>query len=154
MSEWHPIAAGIASDTPTSLTGALALSDESLTPKWRVFADDVDTDQASWSVSPGEWTVLGLRPADEEVVDLTHVRAMFRLTGPDASRLLSKICALDLGDDMFPNTSAARTLVAGVATELVKDDREGVPSYLILPSRSFGQYLHTVILDAGVEFGL
>jgi sarcosine oxidase gamma subunit len=61
---------------------------------------------------------------------------------------------LDLGDDTFPEGAAARTLVAGVATELVRDDRDAVGSYLILPSRSFGRYIYDVILDAGEEFGL
>jgi heterotetrameric sarcosine oxidase gamma subunit len=107
----------------------------------------------AWSVSPGEWTVIGDRP-DGDVVDLTSVRAMFRLTGANAPRILAKICALDLGDEMFPEKAAARTLVAAVATELVRDDQEGVRSYLILPSRSFGRYMHDVILDAGGEFGL
>ena len=130
----------------------LTLTDLGKTPKWRLFGDHTAEDLA-WSVSPGEWTVLGDRP-DGDVVDLTSVRAMFRLTGVDAPRLLAKICALDLGDDIFPEGAAARTLVAGVATELVRDDQDGVPSYLILPSRSFGRYMHDVILDAGGEFGL
>jgi heterotetrameric sarcosine oxidase gamma subunit len=106
-----------------------------------------------WSVTPGEWTVLGNRPSDE-VVDLTHVRSMFRLTGAEAAELLNRICTLDLSDGMFPNGAAARTLVAGVATEVVRDDIETTPSYLILPSRSFGTYLWDVIEDAGGELDL
>lgn len=106
-----------------------------------------------WSVSPGEWTVLGPRPSTGRVVDLTHVRAMFRLTGTDARRVIAKLCALDLADHMFPDLAAARTLFAGVATELVRDDLDE-PSYLILPSRSFAVYLHGTIVDAGIEFGL
>lgn len=129
----------------------LALTDLGHEPKWRTFTEPVGG--FSWSVSPGEWTVLGYRP-DGEVVDLTSVRAMFRLTGTDGSRLLAKICALDLDNDKFTNGSAARTLVAGVATELVRDDQDGVTSYLILPSRSFGRYMRETILDAGGEFGL
>jgi len=130
----------------------LTLTDLGNTPKWRLFGDHAAGDLA-WSTSPGEWTVLGDRP-DGDVVDLTSVRAMFRLTGADAPRLLAKICALDLGDDVFPEGAAARTLVAGVATELVRDDQDDVRSYLILPSRSFGRYMHDVIRDAGGEFGL
>jgi sarcosine oxidase gamma subunit len=130
----------------------LTLTDLGKTPKWRLFGDHAARDLA-WSVSPGEWTVIGGRP-DGDVVDLTSVRAMFRLTGVDAPRLLAKICALDLGDDVFPEGAAARTLVAGVATELVRNDQDGAPSYLILPSRSFGRYMQDVILDAGGEFGL
>jgi sarcosine oxidase gamma subunit len=55
---------------------------------------------------------------------------------------------------MFPNGAAARTLFAGVATEIVRDDQGEVPSYLLLPSRSYSTYVLDVILDAGTELGL
>lgn len=145
------------------LTGdGLTLSDISFVPKWRTFSGYRDIgpgtsrkqdERLVWSVSPGEWTSIGPGPGDG-AVDLTHVRAMFRLTGDHASRVMAKICALDLSDDMFPNGGAARTLVAGVATELVRDDRNGTQSYLLLPSRSYGRYMHGVLVDAGGEFGL
>jgi sarcosine oxidase, subunit alpha len=138
-------------------SGPLTLTDESLVPKWRVFGDEFadvapgtsrrDGDGLIWSVSPGEWTALGPRPPGD-VMDLTHVRAMFRLTGEDACDVLSRVCALDLGDAMFPAGAAARTLVAGVATEIVRDDQAGSPSYLLLPSRSFGLYLYETLVDA------
>lgn len=141
--------------------GELTLADVSSTPKWRVF-DGYDiasgTSQGSgddlvWSVSPGEWTVLGDRP-DGETVDLTHVRTMFRLTGEDAAALINRVCGLDLTDGMFPSGAAGRTWFAGVATELIRDDRDGLPSYLIVPSRSYSTYIEEVIHDAGAEFGL
>ena len=152
MSERNPIPAG---------PDDLALSDVSLTPKWRVFTGEVrpgtsrrSDDQLVWSVSPGEWTVLGSRPNEGLVVDLTHVRAMFRLTGANAPGLIAKLCALDLGEGMFPDGAAARSLFAGVATELIRDDQIGVRSYLILPSRSFGLFVQEAIIDAGEEFGI
>lgn len=110
-------------------------------------------DSLAWSVSPGELTVLGRRP-DGDVVDLTHVRAMFRLTGDRAGTLINRVCGLDLTDGMFPNGAAARTLFAGVATEIVREDADGVPSYLIVPSRSFSTYIRDVMIDAGKEFGI
>lgn len=159
MSELSPIPV----DSLRDLTAnELTLTDISFMPKWRVFSGYHDIgpgtsqklgERLVWSVSPGEWTLVGPGP-DGEVVDLTHVRAMFRLTGDHAPRVMAKICALDLSDDMFPDGGAARTLVAGVATELVRDDRHGAQSYLILPSRSFGRYMHSVLVDAGSEFGL
>lgn len=139
----------------------LSLTDLSPTPKWRVFSgyeqvrpgtSQGSGDSLVWSVTPGEWAVLGSRPDD--AVDLTHVRAMFRLTGADAAALINRVCALDLSDGMFPNGAAARTLFAGVATEIVRDDENSTPSYLLLPSRSFSTYVLDVILDAGAEFGL
>lgn len=143
------------------LVADLSLTDLSPTPKWRVFAGHESvvpgTSSGSgetlvWSVTPGEWTVLGDRP--EDAVDLTHVRAMLRLTGDDTATLINRVCALDLSDAMFPNGAAARTLFAGVATEIVRDDEGDTPSYLLLPSRSYSTYLLGVILDAGAEFGL
>lgn len=139
----------------------LALSDESGVPKWRVFEGfhlAPGTAKGSgetlvWSVSPGEWTVCG-DPPDGESVDLRHVRSAFRLTGDDAATVINRVCALDLSEGMFPSGAAARTLFAGVATEVVRDDVGDRPSFLILPSRSFGRYILEVILDAGAEFGV
>lgn len=140
----------------------LSVRDLGPTSLWRVFSGPAGVgpgtsarsgDALAWSVSPGEWSVLGPRPQGE-AVDLTHVRAVFRLTGANAAPLLNKLCSLDLGDEMFPPGAAGRTLVAGVATELVRDDVDGSPSYLVVPSRSFAAYLHGVILDAGREFAL
>ncbi len=139
----------------------ISLTDLSPTAKWRAFdgyeqvrpgTSQGSGDSLVWSVTPGEWTVLGSEP--DNAVDLTHVRAMFRLTGADAVALINRVCALDLSDGMFPNGAAARTLFAGVATEMVRDDEDGIPSYLLLPSRSFSTYVLDVILDAGAEFGL
>lgn len=139
----------------------LSLTDLSPTPKWRVFSGHEGVapgtsagsgDDLVWSVSPGEWTVLGDQP--EGAVDLTHVRSMFRLTGAEAASLINRACALDLTEGMFPNGAAARTLFAGVATEIIRDDEDGIPSYLLLPSRSFSTYVLDVILDAGAEFGI
>jgi len=145
----------------SGLVAELTLQDLSQISKWRVFGGyDVrpgtstgDGDELVWSMSPGEWMVLGARP-EGDVVDLTHVRSMFRLTGDQAAELLNRICALDLSDGMFPTGASGRTLVAGVVTELVRDDVEDVPSYLILPSSSFGRYLWGTIEDAGVGFDL
>jgi sarcosine oxidase gamma subunit len=139
----------------------LTLTDVSQTGKWRVFSGYETVgpgtatrsgDELAWSVTPGEWTVLGERPGD--AVDLTHVRALFRLTGQDAATLINRVCGLDLSDGMFPSGAAARTLFAGVATEIVRDDEDEKPSYLLLPSRSFSTYILEVILDAGAELGL
>lgn len=139
----------------------LTLTDLSPLPKWRVFdgyhlrpgTSKGTGEELVWSVTPGEWTVLGDKP-DRETVDLTHVRAMLRLTGDEASTLINRVCGLDLGDGIFPSGAAARTLFAGVATEIVRDDVDDTPSYLIVPSSSFKAYILEVIEDAGAELGL
>lgn len=118
---------------------------------------------------PGEWLALG--PAGEQrvlldllkgvgdragelvtVVDQTHGRALVRLTGAQAAELLAKECAIDLA--ARADGSALRTGVAGLATDVVRDDRAGVPSYLLHCERSSGAYLYDVLSDAGAEFGI
>lgn len=103
----------------------------------------------AFGVSPGEWIVIGGRPDGNDVVDLTHVRGAFRLTGTGARSVLEHVCALDLSDAMTPDGAAARTLVAGVATELVRDDAAGEPSYLLLMSRSFARSVWERLEAAG-----
>jgi sarcosine oxidase, subunit alpha len=92
------------------------------------------------------------------VIDVTHGRALMRLSGPDSQRLLAKVCAIDLSDAVTPDGAAFRSSVAKVATDVVRDDLpspEGtVPSYLLHCERSSGQYLFDALLDAGREFGV
>jgi heterotetrameric sarcosine oxidase gamma subunit len=124
------------------------LRDESHLAKWRIWegASEVALGTARHqggslivAVAPGEWMVVGDKPNVAEVIDMTHVRAAIRLTGVGARALLECVCALDLSESMTPDGAAARTLVAGVATELIRDDVAGEPSYLLLMSRSFAR---------------
>lgn len=117
---------------------------------------------------PTEWLLLGpvgsapaagLPPeaTDDEhvsVVNVTHGRALVRLTGDDAPRLLAKVCAIDLSDKVTPDGAAFRSSVAKVATDVVRDDVAGDRSYLLHCERSSGQYFFNALLDAGREFGI
>ncbi|GLZ49078.1 hypothetical protein Acsp06_52630 [Actinomycetospora sp. NBRC 106375] len=133
---------------------------------------------------PGEWLVLGapgtagaLRAAVEQrlagtgeftsVLDLTHGRALVRLHGAAAPAVLAGVCAIDLADAVTPDGSAFRTSVAGVVTDVVRDDlggtqrsgaaasdNGGVRSYLLHCERSSGRYLADALLDAGRLSGL
>ena len=115
---------------------------------------------------PGEWLVLGepdrgvesladlqqlTSQCDEltSVVDLTHGRALLRLSGQDGVRVLSKVCAVDFAEDVTPNGSSFRSSVAKVVTDVVRDDQDGMPSYLLHCERSSGQYLAEALVDAG-----
>jgi sarcosine oxidase, subunit alpha len=120
--------------------------------------------------APGEWLLLcagadsgrteklqaRLAGLEEliSVVDVTHGRALLRLTGPRAADLLAKVCAIDLADDVTPDGAALCTSTAKLVTGLVRDDMDGAPSYLLHCERSSGQYLWDALLDAGVEFGI
>jgi len=122
---------------------------------------------------PGEWFVLAppgaaaaaagwlgtmaTDSAPEEfvsVVDLTHGRALMRITGPDAAELMARLCGADLDDYMAPDGAALRAPVAGVATDIIRDDRTGVPSYLLHCERSSGQYLFGALVSAGESLGI
>jgi heterotetrameric sarcosine oxidase gamma subunit len=122
---------------------------------------------------PGEWHVLAppgaaaavadwlatvaADAAGDEFVsmtDLTHGRALVRITGPDAAGLLARLCGTDLEDDMAPDGAALRSAVAGVATDIIRDDRAAVPSYLLHCERSSGQYLFGALVSAGESLGI
>jgi len=145
---------------------------------------------------PGEWLLIGppgqagvlagrlggvLSPGSGDGatwVDLTHGRALVRLTGPDARRVLTRLCGVDLGDDITPDGAALRTSVATVATDVIRDDAAAggsdshhdnhhdndsdangdatgsSPSYLLHCERSSGQYLFDALLRAGADFGI
>jgi heterotetrameric sarcosine oxidase gamma subunit len=121
---------------------------------------------------PGEWLLLaapGQGPAltgrvsdlaarfPGEVItatDVTHGRALIRLTGSRAVDVLAKVCGIDTGDGITPDGAAFRTSVAAVATDVIRDDTGGVPSYLLHCERSSGAYLFGELLAAGGEFGI
>lgn len=115
---------------------------------------------------PDEWTILG--PADRSwalverldrsghvsVIDHTHSRALFRLTGPEAASVLEKLCSLDWNDHMTPDGAAVSASVAKVTCDIVRNDVDGTRSYLISCDRSYGQYLFDAMLDARHEFAI
>ena len=122
---------------------------------------------------PGQWLVLAppgtadavasrlegiaADSAPEELVsvtDLTHGRALIRLAGDRAADLLGRLCPADLHDDMAPDGTAFRSPVAGLATDLVRDDHAGTLSYLLHCERSSGQYLFDALVAAGESFGV
>ena len=120
---------------------------------------------------PGEWLVLAgvgessaaraqLAEAAADVgelvsvVDLTHGRALVRLTGACSADLLAKVCGIDLAPSVTPDGTAFRSSVAGVVTDVVRDDAGPVASYLLHCERSSGQYLFDRLLDAGAEFAI
>jgi len=112
---------------------------------------------------PGQAAELGARfdrLADRvpgelvSVLDLTHGRAMMRLTGPRAADVLAAVCGINLSDTNTPNGAAFRSSVAALATDVIRDDVAGVRSYLLHCERSSGQYLFDALLSVGRDFGI
>ena len=87
-------------------------------------------------------------------LDWTHGRALFRVTGYSAPRMLEKVCSLDWSDPMTPDGAVASASVAKVTCDIARNDVDGTPSYLVFCDRSFGQYLFDALIDAGDESGL
>jgi heterotetrameric sarcosine oxidase gamma subunit len=86
--------------------------------------------------------------------DLTHGRALMRLTGAHGDDVLAKVCGIDTSDGITPDGAAFRSSVAAVATDVIRDDTGGVRSYLLHCERSSGGYLFGELLAAGSEFGI
>ncbi len=121
--------------------------------------------------APGEWLLLApVGSADETVqryrsllvdatdglttvMDLTHGRALMRVSGVATLDLLRRVTAVDLDDRFVPQGAALRTSLARVVTDVVRDDIAGGPSYLLHCERSSGRYLVESMLAAGADFG-
>jgi heterotetrameric sarcosine oxidase gamma subunit len=121
---------------------------------------------------PGEWLLLAAPGEAPELasrlasiaakapgehvtwVDLTHGRALIRLTGSTSVNVLARICGIDTSDEITPDGAAFRTSVAAVATDIVRDDRGGTRSYLLHCERSSGDYLFSAVLRAGADYGI
>jgi heterotetrameric sarcosine oxidase gamma subunit len=121
---------------------------------------------------PGEWLLIappgraadvaarldevaGRVPGEAvSVTDLTHGRALIRLTGPNAADVLAAVCGIDLSDAATPDGAAFRSSVAALATDVIRDDVAGVRSYLLHCERSSGQYLFDALLSAGRDLGI
>ncbi|MDE0067661.1 MAG: hypothetical protein OXN44_12425 [Acidimicrobiaceae bacterium] len=116
------------------------------------------------AIRPDEWLLLGSANDVEALlatarfdasvnrIDITHSRLCLRLTGARSASALEKVCSLDFDDTMFPDGATGSASVAKVSSDLIRDDIDGEPSYLLLADRSFGQYLYDAIHDATTEF--
>lgn len=176
------IASPITTTYPVNGDAALTIADESATAKTLVRSDQeqfgvgfgasgAHGDAIVAGTRPDEWTILGSVEAVEaaeaaidrggftSVIPFTHGRALFRITGDDATRMLEKVCGIDWSDSMTPNGAVVSASVALTTCDIIRNDLdkgEGSTkrSYLLMMDRSFAQYLFDALLDAGEEFNL
>ena len=121
------------------------------------------TGPAEWlHVSPGGdgWALerellRAAGPASGTVVDVSHGRAVLRLTGAPVRELLAGFCPIDLHPRGFPAGRCTQTLFGKMTVLLhaLDDDRAGGDAFEIYVSRSFADALAEAVLSAGHEYG-
>lgn len=105
-------------------------------------------------VGPGEWLVVSTDAPELDgamVVDQSHGRTLFRLSGPDAVRVLMKGVAVDIAGGTF-HVGASATMAFGHLT--INLARIEDKMFEIVGMRSFAESLYHDIKLAGREFGL
>jgi heterotetrameric sarcosine oxidase gamma subunit len=109
------------------------------------------------NVGPGEWQVASSdalqSPAIDGamVADQSHGRALLRLTGPDAVRILMKGTGVDIEGGAFPVGSSANMAYGHLTINLMRvADRR----FELIVGRSFAESLYHDLKVAGREFGL
>ena len=93
-------------------------------------------------------------PSLVTVTDVTHGRFEFRIVGPAAPRLLSKVCGLDFAAAAFPDRRSRETSVARVKALVVRADAGDLPAYRVLGGRALGAYVWDILMEAGAELGI
>ncbi len=88
------------------------------------------------------------------VTDVSHGRSEFWLMGPHSRAAMSKVCGLNLGEDVFPDGAAAQSNVAKTTQLILRQDLSGVCCFVLIGPRSYGDYLWRVMTQAGKEWEL
>lgn len=116
-----------------------------------------------FGVGPGRWLLVAPRSQDlparlagrippdvAAITDLSHARAVVRVSGPDTRRMLAKMCPLDLDASVFTAGRCALTVLgqAGVLLAAVSD--EVIDVFL---SRSYAVSAWESLTDAAAEYG-
>jgi len=117
------------------------------------------------AVAPGTWLLADTTGAAPEpaalraalrgfatVVDLSHARTAFLLTGPAAAQTIAKFCSIDLAGGAFPAGSATNTRLGHIGMTLTHLD--DAPSFEILVYRGYAEHAFEALVNAGAEFRL
>lgn len=106
-------------------------------------------------LAPGEWLVTGSETDVERVrtrcaeaagnlglmVDITHARATFELSGPKAASALATHCPLDFGDEAMPVGAARRSTFSDTGFFISRrPDRAGQPCFRLIFDQSMAGY--------------
>jgi len=94
--------------------------------------------------------VAGWRARPADVVDVTTAYAALRIAGPLARELFARFCALDLRPHVTPPGAFRPGSVARTPGVVLC---EAPDTYLALVGAALGEYLWTVVEDAGRHLG-
>jgi heterotetrameric sarcosine oxidase gamma subunit len=109
------------------------------------------------SVGPGEWALVSGDAAQAPaidgamVVDQSHGRTLFRLSGPDAIAILMRGVAVDLSGGALPVGAAASMAFGHLSVNLA---RTADNAFELIVGRSFAESLYHDLRQAGRSFGL
>ncbi|MGI9335393.1 MAG: sarcosine oxidase subunit gamma [Gammaproteobacteria bacterium] len=122
--------------------------------------------RAIW-MGPKEWLIVSppqrteglqtklqyrLRRHHAAVVDVSHSRVIFGLSGAEARQVLCKGCAIDLHPRVFGPGQCVQTRLA--RCHMLLHQLDDAPGYDIYIHRSFARYAWAWLLDAGSEYGI
>lgn len=111
-------------------------------------------------LAPGEWLVTGNEADVEHVrlhcsetagslglmVDVTHARAAFELSGAAARSVLSAHCPLDLGDEAMPIGAAKRSMFSDAGFFISRrSDRDSQPCFRLIFDQTMADYAERLL---------
>lgn len=97
---------------------------------------------------------LARLPGCGHITPVTSGLAAFRLVGPRARDVLSRVTSLDVRPERFALGACAQCDVVRVHTTVYRTDWNDLPAYLLLVGRDVGEYFWTTIRLAGSPLGL
>lgn len=106
---------------------------------------------------PGEWLLVSGDPEQAPeidgamVVDQSHGRTLFRLTGPACVDILMRGVAVDLSGGILPEGGSANMAFGHLSINLA---RLAGSTYEMIVGRSFAESLYHDVRQAGRAFGL
>ncbi|MFZ0091000.1 MAG: hypothetical protein WAL63_15950 [Solirubrobacteraceae bacterium] len=149
--------------------GAVSWCDASHLPKLQLQGASAAIDAVTGTVLPfstairrqGAWwcrltatraLVIGARPAvtGVDVVDVTSNFAALTVTGPQARETFARFCALDLRPRVTPVGALRPGSIGRQPGILIREDED---RYLILFGWATGEYMWSVVADAGGHLG-
>ena len=115
----------------------------------------IRTEPLKWWISgpDGAECPLQVEPGEGAVLDMSHDQAGVVLTGPNAAEICKRMVSIDLRETAFPDLSFASTQMHHMITKVLRQDRDGVPSYTVMVTRSYADDLREIAAHHIRHFG-